>query len=546
MKTKYCKRWFAFILLAAMLVACSDSQAVTTSTATNAATTTPTTTPLPPTATIAPTATAIPLAWTQVNDGQEFARDKIIAFEIDPKDPDVLFVSMENAGYYQSIDGGISWQSVQIENLPADISSKLIAHKDYDRLNEENITNIGLDGKERSYTAVITANWRVSKDGGKTWSEFGIIGRPRSTAITFDVTGSVFVYCDTHLCKYSADGKEKYTLGIPDVGLFTIIKISPYDSNTIYVAGKGLAVSKNGGLAWTKLNNGLGSEKLQLDTSSGDTPVVYLQSGECEEAHGPEHQAFHDDAGQPLYLSSNGGNTWDLSLQGGCYLVKDASELIIYRVGQQSIWSTGHHHLGWVWLSTDQGNTWQTRYLMDVMIPFTVAAHPFQNGILYAYSPQTFSSPGGYGGEKTFISVDYGNNWKTADSTGRDLKPCYGSTLQFIDEYRPMAIDPRDGNHVFVIDNGTLLESHDSCDTTEAFTTPPNSNMNSIAFDPNNPDTLYAGTDDGAYISFDSGNSWNQINDGLTVPLVVYSIAVDKDGNVYASTPNGIFQLTSK
>jgi ligand-binding sensor domain-containing protein len=109
-----------------------------------------------------------------------------------------------------------------------------------------------------------------------------------------------------------------------------------------------------------------------------------------------------------------------------------------------------------------------------------------------------------------------------------------------------MAIDPFDGNHVFAIDNGVLLESHNSCDTTETFATAPNTSINSIAFDLNEPDILYAGTDEGAYISFDSGESWNQINDGLTDSLVVYSIAVDKDGNVYASTPYGIYQLDSR
>ena len=109
-----------------------------------------------------------------------------------------------------------------------------------------------------------------------------------------------------------------------------------------------------------------------------------------------------------------------------------------------------------------------------------------------------------------------------------------------------MAIDPQDGTHVFVIDNGILLESHDSCDTTETFATPPNTSMNSIVFDPGNPDILYAGTDGGAYVSFDRGETWGEINDGLLGATVVYSIVVDKDSNVYAATPYGIFKLENQ
>jgi ligand-binding sensor domain-containing protein len=127
-----------------------------------------------------------------------------------------------------------------------------------------------------------------------------------------------------------------------------------------------------------------------------------------------------------------------------------------------------------------------------------------------------------------------------------DAKLCHGSTLQFIDAQRPIAVDPFDGNHVFVIDNGILLESYDSCDTTSAFAAPPSASINSIAFDLKDSNTLYAGTDEGAYVSFDSGESWSQINDGLLGATVVYSIVVDKEGNVYAATPYGIFKLEAR
>jgi hypothetical protein len=141
-----------------------------------------------------------------------------------------------------------------------------------------------------------------------------------------------------------------------------------------------------------------------------------------------------------------------------------------------------------------------------------------------------------------YVSEDYGQNWKKMDSLA-DAKLCYGSTLQFIDTHHPMAVDPLDGNHVLVIDNGTLLESHDSCDTTSAFANPPSPIVNSIAFDLMDSNMLYAGTDEGAYISFDSGKTWNQINDGLLGATVVYSIVVDKNSSVYAATPYGIFKL---
>jgi hypothetical protein len=70
--------------------------------------------------------------------------------------------------------------------------------------------------------------------------------------------------------------------------------------------------------------------------------------------------------------------------------------------------------------------------------------------------------------------------------------------------------------------------------------------VNAIAVDPANPDTLYAGTDGGAYVSFDGGASWGDINEGLLGATVVYSIVIDPTGNIYAATPYGIFKLEAR
>jgi len=47
-------------------------------------------------------------------------------------------------------------------------------------------------------------------------------------------------------------------------------------------------------------------------------------------------------------------------------------------------------------------------------------------------------------------------------------------------------------------------------------------------------------------VSFNGGQSWDQINDGLLGANVVYSIVVDLQSNVYVATPYGIFKLESK
>jgi photosystem II stability/assembly factor-like uncharacterized protein len=67
--------------------------------------------------------------------------------------------------------------------------------------------------------------------------------------------------------------------------------------------------------------------------------------------------------------------------------------------------------------------------------------------------------------------------------------------------------------------------------------------VNTIASDPTNENILYVGSDSGAFISMDMGKSWAKIIDGLLGANIIYSIVVDSQGNVFASTPYGIFKL---
>jgi photosystem II stability/assembly factor-like uncharacterized protein len=155
MKTKYCKRWFVFILLATMIVACSDSQ-VTATAANVPVTASPTITPPPPTATITPTATPIPLVWEKISDGQDFERDTVTAFATDKKDPNVIYAGMKNTGVYKTIDGGLSWQPAHHGLVSMKVESLLI-----DSQNPRTL-----------YAGTLGGIFKT-EDGGENWSGIG-------------------------------------------------------------------------------------------------------------------------------------------------------------------------------------------------------------------------------------------------------------------------------------------------------------------------------------------------------------------------------------
>ena len=471
-------------------------------------------------------------SWQAVYSSEVACPGRVYSWAIHPTDGNTLFIvaGMDcDAGIYTSTDHGHTW-------TPLWLLQRTQSH-----LIEIAALSVGLDGQGNYYFhfGLLRSGPRFSalihNDSGiwRTLLEF-------EPPAAFDSTGSVYFDCDALLCKFDLDKNQRLRMGKPEVGTPTVIAISPHDPNTIYVAGKGISVTKDGGQTWSKRSNGLGGMLLSLETGVGTPPTLYLRQMEEMEAH---HGPYDVEPGQPLYISDDGGRTWELSTKTGYHLVKlsmNTWEPILYRIGTGSVWDNKGNAGYWIWRSQDGGNSWS-----KVTVPEGGGILTAQGGLLYLYL-------GIYLGDGTapayhweYVSEDYGRKWKTLKPP-KDPKPCYGSTLQFVDAYRPIAIDPGDGNHVFVIDDGKLLESHDSCETTEPFATVPNTSMNSIAFDPNQADTLYAGTDSGAYVSFDGGQNWGQINDGLLGATVVYSIVVDKDSNVYAATPYGIFKLEGK
>ncbi|HTX90966.1 MAG TPA: hypothetical protein VMC09_07085 [Anaerolineales bacterium] len=111
-----------------------------------------------------------------------------------------------------------------------------------------------------------------------------------------------------------------------------------------------------------------------------------------------------------------------------------------------------------------------------------------------------------------------------------------------------LAVNPRNPHHIYLGSRGQgVFVSQDGGRSWAS----PNAGLgnlyiDSLASDSAQPDTVFAGTDGGAYISLDDAVTWQAINDGLPSLSVVYSIVTDVQGNAFASTASGIYQLTQK
>ena len=254
-----------------------------------------------------------------------------------------------------------------------------------------------------------------------------------------------------------------------------------------------------------------------------------------------------------MYESNDGGQTWSLITEEGCDLAFDAGGKTLYRTGNRTIYRSNNNGTSWqdfssdlqngmairanptvsgkvysasnyeLWSSNDLGNNWALSYASDNYEQYPSIVSDNSGSILYW--------------NLIYRSNDAGQNWNTCGNP--DTRQANSGNI--------VALDPLDANHLFAATSNGVLESTDGCATWHQLNNGlENLQVNMVALDPADPNTLYAATDGGAYVSFTGGDSWGLVNNGLLGANVVYSIVIDAQSNVYASTPYGIFKMEGK
>ena len=319
--------------------------------------------------------------------------------------------------------------------------------------------------------------------------------------MALDPRGGLIAVCDDVLVKTTNAGLSWNFIGnITNYG--NTLTVSPESSQIIYTGKNSFMMSADGGITWSESSSGLGAARFELAIENS-----FL---------------FVEDYSEYLYRSTDGGTNWSLVYEGGSSLAIGA-EGLLYRAGYDSLL-----------VSSDQGDSWN-KMGIPLNDDYRVSADPNKSGVVFL----TYNSQQGH----IFKSSDSGAHWEEilwswpgqGDSVyGANLffgtnqviylvpwfqsfySPDEGNTWNMCAEsfwsppvrYR-LAVDPRDSSLVYLAVMGRgVFRSTNHCQTW----TPINRGLgslfvNSISIDTNNPDTLYAGTDGGAYISMDGGGS---------------------------------------
>lgn len=183
---------------------------------------------------------------------------------------------------------------------------------------------------------------------------------------------------------------------------------------------------------------------------------------------------------------------------------------------------------GQIHTSSDGGRSW--RLLVNLNQPELILDQLIvdsrDSNLIYA-SGHRHKAPGGF-----FRSTDGGATWKEAKELKKE--PIHAMTQS--------KFDPK----VLLVgsDDGIWISKNSGADWEKLISATMPVNIDSLAIDPRNGTTIYAGTWWRAYKSTDSGKSWRLIKDGMIDDSDVFAIDLDPQNpdHIISSACSGIYE----
>ena len=412
--------------------------------------------------------------WFKINDGldeQWLGGSLVLGFlEMDPQDNNVLYAAVGRepgfggkaaGGIYKTTNGGNNWTAV----LPWDFAFTAVTIAPSDN-------NIVYAGKDMQIFK--------STDSGNSWVNLG-----------FNCPG--------------------YFLGIP-IGM----AVDPYDPEVVYVNNYngGVFKSTDGGESWFPASRGYSGESVyDVAVVNGNPSFIYVM-GRCG-----------------LSKSKNGGHDYiGISIREF-----EVGRCVAYHPNNPQILYAGNSWGGSIYKSEDEGQSWIELCDFVEIDPDTLSDSPELPTQVTSYRMQAIeiskSNPNiiyagiindwlagdiyanseivsGYG---IFKSIDEGTNWvQINEGIPNGYRQIYD-----------LSIHPSNPDIVYAaVRNSGIYKTIDGGNIWQ----PKNNGLvslyiSTIAIDPNNPETIYAGTINGSGIlkSTNGGETWNPTSEGMTL-----------------------------
>ncbi|RPI34809.1 MAG: hypothetical protein EHM70_01625 [Chloroflexota bacterium] len=468
----------------------------------------------------------------------------ITALAVDPTDANVVYAGAFSGELYKSIDGGQTWQTIIARDGTGFSNS---------------IYGIQINPQQPEQVFIMDSDRGVleSDDGGITWT---LYGKPTGDfrlpyelapmAIAFGERPAIFIGSESFsLWLYAksdflsavlptalpaavatleplpGNGKWDQLQGLPNT--INSALVDPTNPQVIYVgtgennSGAGIYKSEDGGETWGEAMNGLPRVDVLALAVSGETAGFRLYAL----------------VGEGLYFSDDAGASWQQ---------KEKSFGQVYYIENLAISPDGRTLMTWyggsgLYHSTDGGGNWleSTQGLPegergDVYVD-SIAFDPSDPSVVYAgtgYNHQL--------GNGVFKSTDGGQTWTAAN---KDMLDC---------DVTALAIDPQDPQVVYAgVDGGDLYKSVDGGQSWAKIRSvgQPFSNwVRTLVLDPETGRLYMVTNQEGLMASGDGGLTWQifgRPGEAFADDIKAVAIAFGQEPVFYISTrESGFWRYT--
>ena len=316
-----------------------------------------------------------------------------------------------------------------------------------------------------------------------------------------------------------------------DTGSIGALAVAPSNANVIYAGsgegrqrpdlaiGDGIYKSTDAGASWTHLGLRDGQQIPAIAVDPRDANRLYVAV--LGHPYGPNAQ-------RGIYRSTDGGATFERVLykdeNAGAFSVAidphhpDTVYATLW-AARQAPWEIGSSFeipQSGLYKSTDGGTTWKelTTGLPSKFGRASVAVAPSDSNVVYLYADSY--ADGGDGGS-LYRSDDGGAHF----TKGSD----YPGIAERGDDLATVAVDPQDAQTVYVSDT-SAYRSTDGGRTVRAFKgAPGGDDYQAIWINPNHPDDILLGVDQGATLSLNGGRTWSSWYNQPTAQM--YHVSAD-------------------
>jgi uncharacterized protein (TIGR03437 family) len=321
----------------------------------------------------------------------------VIDIQVDPRNPNRLFINAYGGGAFLSEDGGATWQMSSKGYTGAELTDVAVDPRDPSR-----VYAIGRSGIFRSDD--LGADWLGLDYGPATFSEWASLvldpNNPDTVLISDDFQGVMLMSKNAGLAWNLIFRSSAFQPSSTSQYAFNALAFAPSNSQTIYAGMSQDAADAYSGTPGSSFGIWKSTDGGNTWQASNDSNTAHENIMQIAVDPHSESVAYAASANSGVFRTADRGASWQLVSQGPA--PKQGALAIAIDPTDSSVLYAAFYN-GGVYKTTDGGATWQIRSTgMDPQITiWSIVIDPTDSQRIYAGSPTS----------GVYCSVDGGTLW---------------------------------------------------------------------------------------------------------------------------------------